>query len=375
MPQAQTVALLEFVASPSRLSVDREAGVIHDVKVLGQRSANGRRYLPEAIEQAKALYEGRQVNANHPAKPGDARSAYDRFGWLEGCYTKDGELYAKRFHYLKTHPLAGPVTEAAERNPALFGLSHNAVGRERAGKGEPVIEAIAKVNSVDLVADPATTHGLFEGVMQTKPLKEIKDSLAAGTPARRLLEEMDAAGMGEMPLPAASASSPEEALKSGFKAAIHAIVDDDSLDVAGKVQKIKELLKMQEKAMGKGEEKPAEKPEEKPATESRQDPTDPALTALQEQLATLQRREKARELCDAEGIVPTKVLRKALDGAKDEAEMKGLIEEFKGDVGKNGATKPAPQKPRSAAPGTPLVESRNGKLPETAGELAAYLRN
>ena len=60
-----------------RMGVDRQAGVIRGVKILGLESRNGRSYLPEALSQAAPLYEGAKVNVNHP-KSGPAGRATTR---------------------------------------------------------------------------------------------------------------------------------------------------------------------------------------------------------------------------------------------------------------------------------------------------------
>jgi hypothetical protein len=57
----------------------------------------------------------------------------------------------------------------AEHEPANVGLSHNVLARTIRDGAITVVEAITKVESVDLVADPATTRGLFE---QTDPEPE-----------------------------------------------------------------------------------------------------------------------------------------------------------------------------------------------------------
>jgi hypothetical protein len=62
-----TDMLQEFCDSRGvSMRVDREAGVIRGVKVLGLESRNGRTYLPEALAQAAQLYEDAKVNVNHP---------------------------------------------------------------------------------------------------------------------------------------------------------------------------------------------------------------------------------------------------------------------------------------------------------------------
>jgi hypothetical protein len=160
---AERFQLREFVTSNAgTLRVDEENGCLHNVKVLGLNSANGRRYSPEAIKRAAAKYEGKHLNIDHVTKPNERRSAEKRFGWLEGLYVKPDGLYAKKLNYLKSHPMSGVVVEAARRNPTLFGLSHSAIGNGRRENGVEVIEEIEDVESVDVVADPATTSGLHE---------------------------------------------------------------------------------------------------------------------------------------------------------------------------------------------------------------------
>ena len=62
-----TDMLQEFCDSRGvSMRVDRQAGVIRGVKVLGLESRNGRTYLPEALAQAAQLYEDAKVNVNHP---------------------------------------------------------------------------------------------------------------------------------------------------------------------------------------------------------------------------------------------------------------------------------------------------------------------
>jgi hypothetical protein len=50
----------------------------------------------------------------------------------------------------------------AEHASQNVGLSHNVLARTTRQGDDTVVEAITKVQSIDLVADPATTRGLFE---------------------------------------------------------------------------------------------------------------------------------------------------------------------------------------------------------------------
>ena len=174
-----------------RPTVDREAGVIRHVKVLGLKSKNGRTYERPAVAKALDLYEGRGVNIDH-RKPGEragGRSVKDHFGELRGCALETDGVYAD-LHYLKSHPQADPVCEAAERMPGQLGLSHDAAGKTRKRGKTLCVESIVDVLSVDLVRYPATTEGLFESEvnpMANQALQEVNgappivDPLAAAT--------------------------------------------------------------------------------------------------------------------------------------------------------------------------------------------------
>jgi len=159
--------------STSALRVDRKAGIIYGVKVLGLVSENGRRYTPSAVKAAARLYEGVRVNVDHPEKDASQpRSAYDRLGKLINIRYVEGEGLYGDLEILMTHPMAKRICEAAERMPDAFGMSHNAQGEGDEDKdGTFVVNKIAEVRHVDLVADPATTKSLSESAM-----KKIKES-------------------------------------------------------------------------------------------------------------------------------------------------------------------------------------------------------
>jgi hypothetical protein len=156
--------LQEFVDSGSlRLRVDREAGVIRGVKLLGLSSRNGRRYREAGLVEATALYEGAKVNINHPkGHPLSPRDYQDRLGVIRGVQFRAGEGLFGDLHFNPKHALSEQLVWDAEHAPQNVGLSHNVLARTTKSGDEMVVEAITKVQSIDLVADPATTAGLFE---------------------------------------------------------------------------------------------------------------------------------------------------------------------------------------------------------------------
>jgi len=159
-----TDMLQEFCDSRGvTIRVDRQAGVIRGVKVLGLESRNGRTYLPEALTQAAPLYEDAKVNVNHPkGNPGGPRDYQDRIGTIRHVSLQGGAGLFGDFYFNPKHALAEQLMWDAEHAPENVGFSHNVEARVGRRGEQVVVEAITRVQSVDLVADPATTRGLFE---------------------------------------------------------------------------------------------------------------------------------------------------------------------------------------------------------------------
>lgn len=154
----------EFVHSAGeRLRVEAARGLLRGVKLLGLVSRNGRRYEERALRQSMGLYEGSKVNVNHPTHdPLAPRDYRDRLGVVRNVRLEPGRGLYGDLHYNPSHPLAEQLAWDAANAPENVGLSHNVLARTRRENGELVVEAITRVQSVDLVADPATTAGLFE---------------------------------------------------------------------------------------------------------------------------------------------------------------------------------------------------------------------
>lgn len=246
----------ESTTQPGTMKVDREAGVIHGVKLLGADSKNGRRYSPNAMDQARQMYEGCTVNVDH--KYEGERSIVEGFGIVRDCKLMPDGVYGD-LHYLKSHPLAPAVTERAERFPQSFGMSHDAEGEVVKAGSEFVVESLIKVSSVDLVATPATTQGLFESHKRPKPMKrKLREAVAAAprsNPFRKLLEmemeqmpelaemEYEVQEMDGMPEPTG-----DDQVKAAFRALVMSVLDDDSLTPDAMAEKLKSLLTMQAEA-------------------------------------------------------------------------------------------------------------------------------
>ena len=288
----------DITYGPGPYKVDREQGIIFEVKILGWDSKNGRRYLREDIERKLHLYEGKPCNIDHPKRPEDSRASEDRFGRFVNPRLKEDGVYAD-LHYLKSHPMAERLCEAAERMPDIFGFSHNADGEcERQGD-LLLVTSLNEVRSIDLVSDPATTGGLFE---QRHPMKKIKlkaflEALKAkakgkGKEIVKALMEDDY-GIADT---AMMEQPPEEEgdYKEHLVSAIGTLVASDDPASHELAKKVLAMLKPEsaDGEIGDEEETPiseeedeTDDDEDKKAEESHKRKANPAMTQLQEQLA------------------------------------------------------------------------------------------
>ena len=373
LTRGQALRLLRESYSPSgedsKPEVDWDAGIIRGVKVLGRTSPNqhgikeataGTEYTSEAMESALPLYEGRVVNIDHPPRkePGKDRSSYDRFGKLANARVEAGGIFAD-LHFLKTHPMAKRICEAARKMPELFGLSHNAMGKGEVRNSKYMIVAIPEVRSVDIVADAGSTSSLFES-KESRPMK-IKALLEAWLPnvkksrrpiLKKLLEECDE-GMKkvmeedmpadmppEMAAPADASADPDQALHDGFGAAMKAAVDSylaGDLDAAALAKKIKEISSAHEKLTAEPEPPPAPVAEddgEGDDDEETEVPESKKVKAAAGEARELREQMEIRDLIDDAGLKFAKPEgRKAFVKSLvplTESERKAMIEERKG---------------------------------------------
>lgn len=380
-PKPSGILREDTFRQPKSLRVDPDKGIIYGCKMCGLESKHGRSYLREAFNAARHLYEGVACNVDHGVKSGESRKTLDRIGrWVNVRVESDG-LYGD-LEYLKEHPQAKLLVEAAQRMPEQLGFSpvhdpgpDGMTYRE----GRPVVHKIYEAHSVDLVADPATTRGLFEGtaVATTSLRRLLTEAKYTGNRklwARLLLED------GEMPMdqPVATdaGTDPDAALIEGFRAAMLAIFEKyqgGELDAAGAGKLIAKYLKAHEKLMQAGEpEAPADAPDTGPsdgeddmASESGKKPsaTEIAEAAkLKTENAELKRKLAVSVLCESKKFIPSEIQRKALEKMDTDEERASLIAE-------SFARTPARQSdpPRSGPPQHTSNENQR-PVPQTAEE-------
>jgi hypothetical protein len=257
-------SIRETVHSDS-LRVDRNAGVIRGVKILGKESKNGRTYSSRAMNEAACLYEGAKVNVDHPDGDGRAERGFlDSLGELRNVQRGVDAVYGD-LHFIKSHPAAPVLCESAERFPKQFGLSHIADGDLQERDGQWVVESIQAVHSVDVVSRPATNDGLFESARNHEGnATMIRTTLRRlvelhGTPKQKArLVEMDGSDAAMQPewdatvaIPSADADGDGQ-IDAAFKKLVISVLDHPTADVKTKLKRIGEILKAQEKLMTGG---------------------------------------------------------------------------------------------------------------------------
>ena len=325
--------LLEITYSePS--AVDRDAGVIRGVKILGRQSRNGREYSEPALRDAARLYEGVGVNLNHAEPQGAPRHRLVEagFGWLAAVAVRPEGVFGD-LHYFKSHPQAAVIVEAAERNPRRFGLSHHAEGKVALQQGKQIVETIERVRSVDLVQNPATNAGLFESEEslmsepQPQTIRQILNEASAGRLAE-LFEDERLARSADRPLELPADPSADHLLAIAVR------------------QLVEELL---------------------PAPPNL--PPDEALAQLAERVANLETAAECRELLESQRRTCDGTRLKALAALATPAERARLIESWpEAGIALTSGRSPRPTISR------PLVEGDSITLPADARALAQALR-
>ena len=364
-------------------SIDREKGLIRGVRVLGLKSRNGRRYLREAVKAARPLYEGARVYLDHSAA--GERTVRDRWGKLVNVReAEDGGLIAD-LAYVTSHPNTAAILEAAEKFQDI-GLSHDTLGQSEFKDGERVVTEITKVNSVDLVENPATTDSLWEQEMTktTKKrrvlsvMRENREGVpAADTFLKNLaaFSEAYASDMEEMAMDDVEVEMEmqdeepvlegDEAVKAALKQAILAVLNGPD-DSAATMKKIKMLMdagdKVAASASNSTEENPAmeesTKNEVLQSIESLREDIDKRLATIekdrQEQVLAKMLEGKHREVTDE---------RLRLLAGVPEGERDALVESWP-----KLAKRPAVSRPRHSM-NEPLAESYEdvrSKIPSLA---------
>lgn len=361
--------LVESAAIRGRL--DKDAGIVRGVKILGAESDHGYRYTSSAMKNAISLYEGKPVNIDHPKERSisASRRYADRFGRISNVHFREGKSYGLYgdLHYNKGHRLASQFEWDVENNPNNLGLSQMARGSTAVRSGKVLVESIQVVKSVDVVADPATNQGLFESKgARMKVRKKKRREASKGQRRRQLMEslreridDLDNDELSDLFEAATTSTGTSQSPMEAMGAMLTAIFMDGSMDMEQKREKINAVLDLADEqevdksgesdsdeesdasADASGKKKGVSLPESKGGSmkkgnkPSKTKKTNDAelvedVADVKQELNLMRKERRIMELCEDAGFKPTKIQKRAMLGLTKVSEVKELIESFSG---------------------------------------------
>jgi len=142
-------------------------------------SKNKRFYSPEVLNEAVLLFEGAKCYLDHEDVKGIVnRSVRELAGFYENVYFTNNRLEGD-LQFLDTE--AGKIglalaQESIKHNKPLAGLSLKGLGKLRKTEEGHIVEELKKVNSVDIVSEPAAGGEfikLYESIMEDDEMKDL----------------------------------------------------------------------------------------------------------------------------------------------------------------------------------------------------------
>lgn len=333
-PQQLTETVLTEAAAQN---IDEANGVIRNVRILGRQSQNDggtREYSEQAMRDGARLYEGIDVNIDHPKAGNEATPRGVLEGWGDLRNVKfNGDSVVGDLHYIPEH-VATPVLLSRIRRGFSIGLSHNALGKTVNRHGRVIVESLSKARSVDMVLKPATNRNLFESEQEETTLAEFIESIKADHADDLDLLETLAASPVAGPAPMAAPVDPKNNVKAALVAALHALAETaDEATLKKTIGALMSAAKPAEVTVPKEAIQEAVTEALKPLVEQRD--------AEQKVIADLQRQLLIRNVMESHGITAVGIgpeRMKTLTEAVDEAAMKTLIESWPPAVRHAGGT-------------------------------------
>jgi hypothetical protein len=195
------------------------------------------------VARARPLYEGVPVNYNHARNENIERPIEDRAGWLEHVRVDEAGGLTGDLRLLTADPRSGKVLEIAEKNPRLIGLSHAAHGEWTMRDGVKEVHTIDRVESVDLVTDPAAVSSLFESRrVQSQPVQDTADFVKRLRGRFSEGEAMNTVGDNDVSASEGRDTLAVEQVKQAIRDAVVTVLDSGDLSTAEKKAKIGKLI-------------------------------------------------------------------------------------------------------------------------------------
>jgi hypothetical protein len=138
--------------------------VIEGMAVLGPKSKNNRFYPKETRRAATKVFEGIRAYCNHTKKgeEDEPRIVQELIGVHRNVrFDERSDMLRSDLHLSPTQLVREYIIPHAKSNPGIIGNSISASGKI---KDDGTVLEITKGRSIDLVAEPATTSGIYESM-------------------------------------------------------------------------------------------------------------------------------------------------------------------------------------------------------------------
>lgn len=161
------------------LTVDTDTNRARVILLKSGWSKNKRFYSPDVLSEAVSLFEGAKCYLDHEDVKGISnRSVRELAGFYENVAFINNRLEAD-LQFLDTE--AGKIglalaQESIKHNKPLAGLSLKGLGKLRKTEEGYIVEELQKVNSVDIVSEPAAGGEfikLYESIMEDDEMKDL----------------------------------------------------------------------------------------------------------------------------------------------------------------------------------------------------------
>ena len=148
---------------------DDEALVIRNASLLGSVSANGYTFTESAMKDAERLLENGVQYLNHPQSESDDRDISKLVSSVKNVRFVSGESKVRGdIHFVDTPHIREEIFPRLKHFKDKVGNSIVGEGISESREDGEFVTSLHAIESVDLVTDPATNRGLFEGIKKVK---------------------------------------------------------------------------------------------------------------------------------------------------------------------------------------------------------------
>ena len=172
--------------------VDREANVVRRVCIMRPESRNNRVYSEKAMSSIRRLSEGAKSFLDHGDLISGGQSVLKLLGAFSNPRKENGVIYAD-LKVLKESAGRELFFDICENHPSLAGFSIAGRGRfadQPDAEGREQVENVEILRSIDFVAEPAVTIGVFESQNDEGSQEDIENLKLENLELKKQLEDL-----------------------------------------------------------------------------------------------------------------------------------------------------------------------------------------